>query len=229
MPKVPPKKPPPEVPPEWVSVAQAWLDPSMPVVAKGAPATVTPRPTTRRLGYLSFVHCYRCRQNWPTTFAPTNGCRNCYSQLDNGTYSGPGQAQGDWTNFGEDQDLALIMEEFISNTDIQQLLNRAFIRIQSNHHDASRHTLIKKYIAHANDVPTAEQILRLRWLARNTQNRPRAEDFANSRAARNRISATWPLTGTSGVFAEQAFVHECGPVLPEGVTPVIQLPVITEV
>ncbi len=41
--------------------------------------------------------------------------------------------------FSEDQDLALIMEAFISDTEIRQLLNHAFIRIQCNHHDASRH------------------------------------------------------------------------------------------
>jgi hypothetical protein len=149
--------------------------------------------------------------------------------LEDGIYSGAGQAQGDWTTFGEDQDLALIMEEFISNTDIRQLLNNAYVNAQSYHHDESRHTLIKKYIALANEVPTAEQILRLRWLARQTNHRPRARDFANSRAARSRIEATWPSTGTSGMFAEEAFVQECGPVLPEGITPVFKMPVITEV
>ena len=214
-------------------MAQTWLDvqvmASVPAVAKGAPPTVMPRPTTHRLGYLSFLHCRRCRQDWPLTFAPINGCRNCYSQLVEGVYSGVGQAQGDWRIFGEDQDLALVMEEFISNTDIRQMLNNAYVNAQSYHHDESRHTLIKKYFALANEVPTAEQILRLRWLSRNTTSRPRARDFADSRAARNRISATWPIIGTSGRFAEQDFLRVCGPVLPEGVTPVIQLPAITEV
>jgi len=149
--------------------------------------------------------------------------------LSEGVYSGVGQVQGDWRIFGEDQDLALVVEEFISNADIRQMLNNAYVNAQSYHHDESRHTLIKKYFALANEVPTAEQMLRLRWLSRNNHGRPRARDFSNSRAARNRISAKWPTFGTSGRFAEQDFLRVCGPVLPEGVTPVIQLPVITEV
>ena len=111
------------------------------------------------------------------------------------------------------------MEQFVSHTEAQNLLRMSGIQVTSVHHDRTKHAFLKKFLALADNPPTAEQILRLRWLSRNTAYTPQAEDFLNSRAAGNRISARWP----GGAGREAEFVRECGCVLPAGIQPIVRV------
>ena len=213
-PPVPPPKPPakpdgltPKPPPgTWVTTAQAWLNeakaipPKEPSTAKMTNVTVTAKPKTSAkrsnpapmFHHRSFVHCPNCKQDWPTTIAPMQGCRRCYSRMVAGPNTGPVPTYGNYSVFLEDRDLAYIMEQFVSHNEAQDLLRMSGIQVTSVHHDRTKHSFLKKFLALADNPPTAEQILRLRWLHRNNGHMPQAADFLNSRVAGNRLSARWP-------------------------------------
>ncbi len=110
------------------------------------------------------------------------------------------------------------MEEYVHYVQAQQLLRAANIRVSSVEHDNTKHTLIKKLLSLANEPPTAEQILWLRFMHRRLgMASPQATDFTNRTTAGNIISARWP----PGMQADIDFFTEAGAVLPPGTQPVV--------